>query len=76
MLIIPPKIWLGIEKPSGTGDTFLEYNIPRDFVPKLPDFFKRFEEKKEELKVNDIQLSMTTLEEVFLTVAGLYEFDE
>jgi hypothetical protein len=52
----------------------LEYNIPRDLLPKLPKFFKKLE-KDEKLDILDIQLSMTTLEEVFLTVAGLYEYD-
>lgn len=55
--------------PAGGGDNFVEYNIPRPDLPKLPEFFSDLELHAEKLHISDIQLSMTTLEEVFLKIA-------
>lgn len=35
----------------------------------MQDFFKLLEERKAELGVSDLQLGLTTLEEVFLTIS-------
>jgi hypothetical protein len=67
----------GIElQPAGKGEGFIDYNVPRPKLQALPEFFKELEEREEELGITDIQLSMTSLEEVFLSISGLYEFDE
>lgn len=63
-------------KASGIAQTFVEYNVPRPLLPQLPTFFEKLEQIQEKLGISDIQLSMTTLEEVFLTVAGLHGPDD
>jgi len=60
---------LGIEC-SGSALGLMDYNIPRPLLPSLPQFFSQLEANKENLGIRDLQLSMTTLEEVFLTLAG------
>jgi ABC-type multidrug transport system ATPase subunit len=54
---------------AGGGENFCEFYIPRPVLPKLPAFFTELELHQEKLHVTDIQLSMTTLEEVFLKIA-------
>jgi hypothetical protein len=50
-------------------DDIVSYKIPQKYDSELPHFFKAIERRQAELGVKDYQLSMTTLEEVFLTVA-------
>lgn len=73
--VVEPKHKTGVEeyfqgelglKPIGTGENFVEFNVSRDLVPKLPKFFKKLEKNKKKLNLLDIQLGMTTLEEVNL----------
>lgn len=45
------------------------FKIPLNFASVLPDFFENLEGVKKKLGIKDFQLSMTTLEEVFLKVA-------
>eukprot|EP00741_Cyanophora_paradoxa_P000093 tig00000057_g89.t1 len=45
-----------------------QFRVPREKIPELPDFFERFEAVKEQMHITDIQLSLTTLEEVFMKV--------
>jgi len=47
----------------------LQFRIPRSAEATLPGFLKELEAKKEELGITDIQISLTSLEEVFLTIA-------
>jgi hypothetical protein len=42
----------------------IRFNIPRTMLPHLPAFFERLETVKQQLGVIDMQLSLTTLEEV------------
>ncbi len=56
-------------EPVSTGDILVEFNIPRSALTQMPQFFEELEEKKEKLHITDLQLSMTTLEEVFLKIA-------
>mmetsp|Transcript_34256 Transcript_34256/g.55413 ORF Transcript_34256/g.55413 Transcript_34256/m.55413 type:complete len:1506 (+) Transcript_34256:171-4688(+) len=44
------------------------FKIPRTCTDQLPDFFLHFEEAKGALGVTDVQLSLTTLEEVFMAI--------
>jgi hypothetical protein len=60
-------------EPAGRGATFVDFNIPRPMLKDLPQFFEKLEDVKEKLGILDVQLSMTTLEEVFLTIAGMHE---
>lgn len=52
---------------------FMTFDIPRKLMPSLSSFFEELEEKKEELQILDVQLSMTSLEEVFLRIAKATE---
>jgi hypothetical protein len=45
------------------------FKIPLTFSDVLPSFFENLEAMKKKLGIRDFQLSMTTLEEVFLKVA-------
>jgi len=47
----------------------MEYKVPRAMLSILPIFFKELEDKQDELGVEHIQLSMTTLEEVFIHIS-------
>eukprot|EP00003_Mantamonas_plastica_P027264 TRINITY_DN5807_c0_g1_i2.p1 TRINITY_DN5807_c0_g1~~TRINITY_DN5807_c0_g1_i2.p1 ORF type:complete len:496 (+),score=189.23 TRINITY_DN5807_c0_g1_i2:1108-2595(+) len=60
----------GIE-PFSTNMGLLDYNIDRPKLPKLPDFFQQLESNKQQLGIENVQISMTTLEEVFLTISHL-----
>ncbi|EFA83624.1 hypothetical protein PPL_02690 [Heterostelium album PN500] len=48
----------------------LEYNVPREQLNGLMSFFEKLEHARSMLPIIDVQISMTTLEEVFLTIAG------
>ena len=54
---------------AGGGENFLDFNIPRSVLEKLPEFFAELERKAEKLGVSDVQLSLTTLESVFLKIS-------
>eukprot|EP00474_Spongospora_subterranea_P009421 CRZ09879.1 hypothetical protein [Spongospora subterranea] len=53
-----------------------KFNVPRECTEKLPDFFMDLENRRKEFGIDDIQLSLSTLEEVFLHIGGLGETDE
>jgi len=53
-------------KPVGG---YVNFTIPRTSNKELVPFFDGLEQHKQELGIHDLQLSLTTLEEVFLTVA-------
>ncbi|KAL6073552.1 ABC transporter, ATPbinding domain containing protein [Balamuthia mandrillaris] len=48
---------------------YMTFNIPRDLSEALPDFFEELESHYDDLSISDLQLSLTTLEEVFLKIA-------
>lgn len=48
---------------------YINYVIPRDSTQELVPFFRKLEARKEELGIIDLQLGLTTLEEVFLSIA-------
>jgi ABC-type multidrug transport system ATPase subunit len=51
----------------------VKFNIPRSCINQLPSFFEQLENDRDRLGVADIQLSLTTLEEVFLSVGAIGE---
>ncbi|RZC89891.1 hypothetical protein C5167_028958 [Papaver somniferum] len=55
--------------------SFLTFVIPRDKEKLLSDFFDKLEDQKNEFGIGDIQLGLTTLEEVFLNIAKKAEFE-
>jgi ABC-type multidrug transport system ATPase subunit len=66
-------LWLGCRLESEPISGFMTFDIPRKLMPSLSSFFEELEEKKEELQILDVQLSMTSLEEVFLRIAKATE---
>jgi len=45
------------------------------FVPLLQNFFAELQDREKELGISDIQLGLTTLEEVFLNIAKQAEIE-
>ncbi|KAI3884200.1 hypothetical protein MKX03_025665 [Papaver bracteatum] len=61
--------------PKEENKSFLTFIIPRDKEKLLSDFFDKLEDQKNEFGIGDIQLGLTTLEEVFLNIAKKPEFE-
>ncbi|TYJ98618.1 ABC transporter A family member 2 [Cucumis melo var. makuwa] len=61
--------------PKEEHKSFLTYIIPHDREKLLTKFFDELEERKGELGISDVQLSLTTLEEVFLNIAKQAELE-
>ncbi|KYQ89172.1 ABC transporter A family protein [Tieghemostelium lacteum] len=57
-------------QPSSMAVGVLEFNIPREKLPVLKDFFRKVEDQRSHLPIKDIQISLSTLEEVFMTISG------
>lgn len=51
---------------------YLSFAIPRNATDQMVEFFQKLQSRMEELFISDCQLSITTLEEVFLTIAGTF----
>eukprot|EP00850_Spirogloea_muscicola_P008456 SM000045S16201 [mRNA] locus=s45:178603:184208:+ [translate_table: standard] len=68
------KEQLGIEPTSNSGP-YIRFLIPRQLEPRLTGFFATLQERKATLGVTDCQLSLTTLEEVFLKIAQEAELE-
>lgn len=54
---------------------FLQYLVPRDKGPALAPFLTLLERNKAQLGLKDAQMSLTSLEEVFLTIAKQAELE-
>ncbi|XVF11965.1 hypothetical protein REPUB_Repub08aG0074000 [Reevesia pubescens] len=61
--------------PKEENRAFLTFVIPHDREKLLTKFFMDLEERQEELGIADIQLGLTTLEEVFLNIARQAELE-
>ncbi|KAM7269348.1 hypothetical protein ACFE04_024845 [Oxalis oulophora] len=61
--------------PKEENKAFLTYIIPHDKEGLLTDFFEELQGKQNEYGIADIQLSLTTLEEVFLNIARQAELE-
>ena len=55
---------------------YMHFNVPVDIGSKMSQFFADLENNKAAFSVVDVQLSMSTLEDVFLKVATKSEFEE
>ena len=64
---------LGIE-PNEVGQ-YIHWNIPKVSESQLRDFVEELLAKVEEFGIHDLQLSLTSLEEVFLEIARQAELD-
>ncbi|KAI4336023.1 hypothetical protein L6164_014601 [Bauhinia variegata] len=61
--------------PKEENNGFLTFVIPHDRERLLTDFFDELQDKKDEFGISDIQLGLTTLEEVFLNIAKQAELE-
>lgn len=48
---------------------YMNYLVPRNMTSELVPFFRKLESQKDSLGIMDLQLGLTTLEEVFLSIA-------
>jgi ABC-type multidrug transport system ATPase subunit len=68
------KHHLNVE-PKEENKSFLTFVIPHDREVLLPNFFKELQDRVSEFGIADIQLGLTTLEEVFLNIAQQAELE-
>ncbi|KAK2663999.1 hypothetical protein Ddye_002573 [Dipteronia dyeriana] len=61
--------------PKEENKAFLTYVIPHDREELLTSFFAELQDRESEFGISDIQLSLTTLEEVFLNIAKQAELE-
>ena len=59
---------LGVE-PSEVGRVYTTFVVPRAMEPRLAGFLQALQENKAALGITDMQMSLTTLEQVFLLIA-------
>uniref|UniRef100_J3MSS8 ABC transporter domain-containing protein n=1 Tax=Oryza brachyantha TaxID=4533 RepID=J3MSS8_ORYBR len=61
--------------PKEESRTFLTFVIPHQKEPLLTGFFGELQDREREFGISDIQLGLTTLEEVFLNIAKQAELE-
>ncbi|XP_016469345.2 ABC transporter A family member 2-like isoform X1 [Nicotiana tabacum] len=61
--------------PKEENKSFLTYVIPHDKERVLTDFFTELQGRETEFGIKDIQLGLTTLEEVFMNIAKQAEIE-
>ncbi|XP_060204668.1 ABC transporter A family member 2-like [Lycium barbarum] len=62
--------------PKEENKSFLTFVIPHDKEKLLTDFFAELQDREKEFDISDIQLGLTTLEEVFLNIAKQAELED
>ncbi|KAL6646412.1 hypothetical protein ACP70R_018020 [Stipagrostis hirtigluma subsp. patula] len=62
-------------EPKEESRTFLTFVIPHQKEPLLTRFFGELQDREGEFGISDIQLGLTTLEEVFLNIAKQAELE-
>jgi hypothetical protein len=67
---------LGVVPAEGsTMGPYLVFLVPKDKESELSDFLRRLEENRRLLNIIDVQISLTSLEEVFLNIAKKAEME-
>ncbi|KHN30817.1 ABC transporter A family member 2 [Glycine soja] len=61
--------------PKEENHNFLTFVIPHDREALMTNFFSELQDREEEFGISDIQLGLTTLEEVFLNIARQAELE-
>ncbi|RDX86540.1 ABC transporter A family member 2, partial [Mucuna pruriens] len=61
--------------PKEENNNYLTFVIPHDREALLTNFFSELQDREEEFGISDIQLGLTTLEEVFLNIAKQAELE-
>uniref|UniRef100_A0A0D6QSR9 ABC transporter domain-containing protein n=1 Tax=Araucaria cunninghamii TaxID=56994 RepID=A0A0D6QSR9_ARACU len=62
-------------QPKEENKAYITFIIPREKEEQLTAFFEELQNMEEELGISDIQLSLATLEEVFLNIAMQAEIE-
>lgn len=62
-------------KPKEENNSFLTYVIPHEKEEFMAEFFSELQDREEEFGISDIQLGLTTLEDVFLNIARQAELE-
>jgi len=61
--------------PSEQSGGYLQFLIPKESEAQLPGILKELDDRKKELLIEDVQISLTSLEEVFLSIAKKAELE-
>ncbi|KAJ7956358.1 ABC transporter A family member 2 [Quillaja saponaria] len=61
--------------PKEENNAFLTFVIPHDRESHMTNFFEELQDREREFGISDIQLGLTTLEEVFLNIAKQAELE-
>ena len=64
-----------VDGPSDVKGSYVTYILPKSIEEVLPDSLRRLEEARSSLGISDVQIQMTSLEEVFLNIAKQAEID-
>jgi ABC-type multidrug transport system ATPase subunit len=64
-----------VDSPTDIRGSYAIYSLPKQIEPKLPESLKLLQQNKEKLGIVDVQIQMTSLEEVFLNIAKQAEID-
>jgi hypothetical protein len=56
-------------EPSDESRAYVQFLVPHSLESQLAAFLAKLEDSSAELGVSDVQLGLTSLEEVFLTIA-------
>eukprot|EP01119_Soliformovum_irregulare_P016146 TRINITY_DN4639_c1_g1_i1.p1 TRINITY_DN4639_c1_g1~~TRINITY_DN4639_c1_g1_i1.p1 ORF type:complete len:1195 (-),score=473.31 TRINITY_DN4639_c1_g1_i1:27-3611(-) len=59
----------GVKLSSPPISGYMNFGVPRESTAELAPFFRLLDTQRQQLHIVDCQLSITTLEEVFLTIA-------
>eukprot|EP01018_Ginkgo_biloba_P024056 Gb_37633 [translate_table: standard] len=62
-------------EPKEENKAYITFIIPREKEQQLTDFFAELQDREKELGISDVQLSLATLEEVFLNIAKQAELE-
>lgn len=67
---------LGASPTDATTKAYMHFNVPANSEDGLARAFAELEERRAELQIVDVQLAMSTLEDVFLKIAKDSEMEE
>jgi hypothetical protein len=69
------KAEFGVTAPADIRGAYVTYTLPKSLESKLHDSLSVLEQNKEKFGLSDVQIHMTSLEEVFLNIAKKAEIE-
>lgn len=69
------KMEFGVASPTDIKGSYTTYTLPKSLEQKLHESLSVLEENKERFGLSDVQIHMTSLEEVFLNIAKKAEIE-